>query len=203
MLQCGPGFLLLISRSFHRNSVFTSIWNVSNFLATHQCSTHTPSNVWFDVACLLDVCKLCGATEGRLGYFLLYAWLRMGWQCDQAGRNPLKYSITVGDWTRATGRTDSEINVFPHWAIMADSQSITWSDYYDISDWLTSASSRKLRAVAISPLSTAERNCFSRFVSTSSFLIAEWLTCTPFSSSISDWNIATVKIYSSNTRSCF
>jgi len=36
---------------------------------------------------------------------------------DQPGRNPLEYSAVVGNWTRATGRTDSELS---HWAIMTD-----------------------------------------------------------------------------------
>jgi len=34
---------------------------------------------------------------------------------DQPGKNPLKYSAVAGNWTRATGRTDSELS---HWAIM-------------------------------------------------------------------------------------
>jgi len=33
------------------------------------------------------------------------------------GKNPLKYSAVVWNWTRARGRTDSEIHSFSHWAI--------------------------------------------------------------------------------------
>ena len=36
-------------------------------------------------------------------------------ECDQPGKNPLKYSAVAGNWTRATGRTDSELF---HWAIV-------------------------------------------------------------------------------------
>ena len=36
-------------------------------------------------------------------------------ECDQPGKNPLKYSATAGNWTGDTGRTDSELC---HWAIM-------------------------------------------------------------------------------------
>jgi len=36
-------------------------------------------------------------------------------KCDQPEKNPLEYSAVVGNWTRATGRTDSELY---HWAIM-------------------------------------------------------------------------------------
>ena len=36
-------------------------------------------------------------------------------ECDQSEKNPLKYSAMAGNWTRATGRTDSELS---HWAIM-------------------------------------------------------------------------------------
>jgi len=36
---------------------------------------------------------------------------------DQPGKNPLKYSAVAGNWTRATGRTASELS---HWAIMTD-----------------------------------------------------------------------------------
>ena len=39
------------------------------------------------------------------------------WECDQPGKNPLKYSAVAGNRTRATGRTDSELF---HWAIMTD-----------------------------------------------------------------------------------
>ena len=39
-------------------------------------------------------------------------------ECDQPGKNPLKYSTVAGNWTRATGRTDSEIHSFSYWAIM-------------------------------------------------------------------------------------
>jgi len=38
-------------------------------------------------------------------------------ECDQPEKNPLKYSEVAGNWTRATGRTDSELS---HWAIMTD-----------------------------------------------------------------------------------
>jgi len=37
---------------------------------------------------------------------------------DQPGKNPLKYSAVARYWTRATGRTDSELS---HWVIMTDS----------------------------------------------------------------------------------
>jgi len=32
------------------------------------------------------------------------------WECDQPGKNPLKYSAAAGNRTRATGRTDSELS---------------------------------------------------------------------------------------------
>ena len=38
-------------------------------------------------------------------------------ECDRPGKNPLEYSAEVRNWTRATGRTDSELS---HWAIMTD-----------------------------------------------------------------------------------
>jgi len=38
-------------------------------------------------------------------------------ECDQPENNPLKYSATVEDWTRAMKKTDSEIHSFSHWAI--------------------------------------------------------------------------------------
>jgi len=31
------------------------------------------------------------------------------WECDQPGKNPLKYSAMAGNRTRVTGRTDSEL----------------------------------------------------------------------------------------------
>jgi len=36
-------------------------------------------------------------------------------ECDQPGKNLLKYSAVAGNWTRVTGRLDSELF---HWAIM-------------------------------------------------------------------------------------
>jgi len=41
-------------------------------------------------------------------------------ECDQSGKNLLKYSAMAGNWTRPTGRTDSEIHSFSHWPI------VTW-----------------------------------------------------------------------------
>ena len=35
-------------------------------------------------------------------------------ECDQPGKNPLKYSAMAGNWTNATGKTDSEIHSFSH-----------------------------------------------------------------------------------------
>ena len=42
-------------------------------------------------------------------------------ECNQPGKNPLKYSAVAGNWTRAKGRTDSELS---HWPIMTDSYHI-------------------------------------------------------------------------------
>jgi len=36
-------------------------------------------------------------------------------ECDQPGKNPLRYTAMAGNWTRATERADSELS---HWAIM-------------------------------------------------------------------------------------
>ena len=32
-------------------------------------------------------------------------------ECDRPGKNPLKYSAVAGNWTRVTGRTDSELAI--------------------------------------------------------------------------------------------
>ena len=55
-------------------------------------------------------------------------------ECDQPGKNPLKYSAMAGNWTRATGRTDSEIHSFSHWAIMTYE---SWITYIPLK-WVTS-----------------------------------------------------------------
>jgi len=31
--------------------------------------------------------------------------------CDQPGKNPLKYSVTVGNWTRTTGSSPTELSI--------------------------------------------------------------------------------------------
>lgn len=41
-----------------------------------------------------------------------------GSTCDKPGRNLLKYSVTVGNWTWVTGRTASKTRSFSDWAIM-------------------------------------------------------------------------------------
>ena len=33
-------------------------------------------------------------------------------ECDQPGKNPLKYPAIAGNWTRATEREDSEVHWF-------------------------------------------------------------------------------------------
>ena len=48
-------------------------------------------------------------------------------ECDQPEKNLLKYSAVAGNWTRATGgRTDSEIHLFTHWAIVTDCHYVQW-----------------------------------------------------------------------------
>jgi len=41
-------------------------------------------------------------------------------ECDQSGKNPLKYSAVAGNWTQSIKKTDSEIHSFSHWAIVTD-----------------------------------------------------------------------------------
>jgi len=53
-------------------------------------------------------------------------------ECDQSGKNPLKYNTMAKNWTRATGRTDSEIHSFSHWAIMTRATGRTDSE---LSHW--------------------------------------------------------------------
>jgi len=65
----------------------------------------------------------CYAGSGRVGR----VWL--------AGRNPLKYSAMTGNWTRATGRTDSEIHSFSQWAIMTRAMERTDSEIHSFSHW--------------------------------------------------------------------
>ena len=56
-------------------------------------------------------------------------------ECDQPGKNPLKYAATAGHWTRATGRTDSETHSFSHWAIMTRAKGRTDSEIHSFSHW--------------------------------------------------------------------
>jgi len=86
--------------------------NHSNLIIFQPSSIHG----WIS-AFLLDVHWLCGAIEGKLSNFLP-RWLRTIGRVCSPRQNPLKYS---GNWTRATGRTDSEIHSFSHWPIMIDS----------------------------------------------------------------------------------
>ena len=67
---------------------------------------------------LLAVHRLCGAIEGRLSQFFAMLTEAGLAECDQPGKSRLKYSAMAGNWTRATGRTDSEIHSFCHGAIM-------------------------------------------------------------------------------------
>ena len=46
-------------------------------------------------------------------------------ECDQPGKNPLKYSAMARNWTRAMERTDSEIRSFSHWTTMTDCAGLT------------------------------------------------------------------------------
>jgi len=49
---------------------------------------------------------------------------------DQPVKNPLKYSTTAGNRTRATGKTDSEIHSLSHWAIMTQAMERTEWDTF-------------------------------------------------------------------------
>jgi len=87
-----------------------------------------------------SISSLCDAIEGRLRHFLP-CWLRPGWQSViSQGKNPSKYSVKAGYWSRAMGRTDIEIRWFSHWAIMTalwpagrlDDRTSWW-----LADWVT------------------------------------------------------------------
>jgi len=51
----------------------------------------------------------------------------------QPGNNPSKYSVDGGNWTHTTGRTDSGLHLFSHWAIMTHSMYFHLLAYYSIS----------------------------------------------------------------------
>jgi len=51
---------------------------------------------------------------------LCHADHRVLTECGQPQKNPLKYSTMTRNWTRATGKTDSDVHSFSHWAIMTD-----------------------------------------------------------------------------------
>ena len=53
-------------------------------------------------AFLLDVHRLCGAIEGKLSHAATLTQDGLA-ECDQPGKNPLKYSTMTGNKTRATG----------------------------------------------------------------------------------------------------
>jgi len=78
---------------------------------------------------LHDVHRLCGAIEGRLRHFLPH-WPRMGWQCDQPGKNPWIYSALAWNWTQTIEGTDSEKHSFSHWAIRTRAMERTGSKIY-------------------------------------------------------------------------
>ena len=56
-------------------------------------------------------------------------------ECDQPRKHPLKYSAIAGNWTRATGRTHSEIHSFSHWAIITQAMERTDSEIHSLSHW--------------------------------------------------------------------
>jgi len=65
------------------------------------------------------------------------ATLAQDWlaECDQPGKNPLKYSVTTGNWTQAMERMDSEIRSFSDWAIMTRATEGTDSEIHSFSHW--------------------------------------------------------------------
>ena len=56
-------------------------------------------------------------------------------ECDQPGKNPLRYYAMAGNWIRATGRTGSEIHLFFHWAIITRTTGRTGSEIHLFSHW--------------------------------------------------------------------
>ena len=105
----GTGSTAVMSSSHHLHLRYlfaspphiTSYTQVLNFGLPPRC----PQVVW----CLWGEIEPFSATLAQDGLA----------ECDQPEKNPLKYSAVAGNWTRATGRTDSELS---HWAIMTDWQ---------------------------------------------------------------------------------
>ena len=117
---------LILSRGMQRLSIHRT--DAALILFFYSCFVQPSSIYGWILAFLLDVHRLCGVIGGRLSHFLL-CWLRTrtGWQCDQPGKNPLKYSAVAENWTRPTGRTDSELF---HWAIMTRATGRTDSELF-------------------------------------------------------------------------
>jgi len=140
-------------------------------------------------AFLLDFHRSCGATEGDwatlpprpeprchpvLSHAATPSWATLSpvlshagsgrvTECDQLGKNSSKYSAIAGNWTRATGRTDScwvymwmfveetlkcwfidqhpsispanEIHPSSHWATMTRAMEWTDSEIHSFSHW--------------------------------------------------------------------
>ena len=85
---------------------------------SHYPFFYQPSSVhgWTS-AFLLAVHRLCGGLWGEIELFSATLAQDGLAECDQPGKNPLKYSAMAGNWTRATGKTDRELS---HRAIMTD-----------------------------------------------------------------------------------
>ena len=81
---------------------------------------------------------LCWEWSVLILHKILHMLWRLGWwstydhhtQC-----NLLKYSAMARNWTRATGRTDSEIHSLYHWAIMTRATKRTDSEIHSLSHW--------------------------------------------------------------------
>ena len=97
----------------------------------HVCEVGTPINDQWDVYNLPHGFNVRFSLGGVFFIFFSHCLarveLRPSPRCLQAvcvvwcvGNNPLNYSAVAGNWTRATGRTDSKIHPFSHWAIVTD-----------------------------------------------------------------------------------
>jgi len=88
-------------------------------------------------------------------------------ECDQPGKNPLKYSAVAGNRTRAMGRTDSELS---HWAIMtwvkASINLLTWVCIIDTSSlWYVPDAGSDKNFLPL-PVKSCHKSCWINLVFT-------------------------------------
>ena len=130
---CGGGIVALLFRLFEIKPVYVRYWQWKILCFSRPMNIlNVREDLRAEEAVLSHIPRILTVGLWQLGGTHLFSCVRACVRACvcvlcmracvrvQPGKNILKFSAMAWNWTRATGRTDNEIESFFHWPVMTD-----------------------------------------------------------------------------------